>query len=63
MVLDEQDGDSGYFAQPPLEVLVACRHDEAPMHLDAVHDAVIGIGSFVVARQMLEPWVLGEPQG
>ena len=60
MVRDKHDGDSGDLPEPPLQILITGRDNEGPPLLDAVDDAVVGVGALVIADQALEA---GQPTG
>jgi hypothetical protein len=60
---DVHDGHSWNFSYSPLEVLVAGGHDVASVLLDAVDEAVVGVGALVVALEALEAWVFGNAEG
>eukprot|EP01139_Manchomonas_bermudensis_P004905 Amastigsp_a174445_2086.p3 type:complete len:114 gc:universal Amastigsp_a174445_2086:146-487(+) len=48
---DIHDRDAGDLAQPATQIAVLRRDDVALVRCNALHNAVVGIGSAVVARQ------------
>lgn len=48
---------------PPLEIAIVCSDKIDSVFLDAVDDAVIGIGALVVALEALPALVAGNAQG
>jgi hypothetical protein len=46
---DIHDGHSGHFPDPSLQVLIAGGHDVAAVLPHPLYDAIVGVGSFVVA--------------
>lgn len=58
VVGQKHNGDAWDLPDPPLEVLIAGGHDVAFVLRHPVHEAVVGVRSFVHAGQPLEPRVL-----
>lgn len=62
MLVNVHDRHTGNLAQSSLKILIACRHDVAPVRLNTVHDAVISICALVRAWIALKSGVLRDTQ-
>lgn len=59
---DAHDGHPGHLADPPLQVPVVGRDDVDPVLLNAVDEAVVGVGAAVGAGEALPALVARDAQ-
>lgn len=54
---DKHDWNSWNFSNSPLEIFIARSNNVTLVLHDTLHETIIGIGSFVTARQAFKSWI------